>query len=421
MNEFDCIVLGAGLAGSGAAAALARLGWHVLLIEKRRGPQHKVCGEFLSPESQSSLQALGLHAAVATLEPSEMGEALLVGRAGARLRTTLPGTAWGVSRLALDEALIRGAERAGATLWLGATVLAAERAGDGWRVRLGASAGDEREVSARAVIGAFGRHAAAALRPAPDNGAGRRTSYVGVKCHYSGLRLPPEVQLYLFDGGYAGLSPVEDGRANLCLLASKQAFARAGGGARAMLDAVARWNGALATALAGGEPVEGSEVAVAPVDTGRPATPWQGFARVGDAATMIPPLCGDGMAMALRAAELCAPLAHDFLRGHTSLATLGSALPRRLARRLRQARTHGPHVPAPARHAAAGRRAPAGGRGGAGRGALLRQSDAQLTRLLPLPHHSKLYKLKISGYLRGEAAAAICGQLRLRNLLQFLK
>jgi flavin-dependent dehydrogenase len=35
---------------------------------------------------------------------------------------------------------------------------------------------------------------------------------------------------------------------------------------------------------------------------------------------MIPPLCGDGMAMALRSAELCAPLAHDFLRGHLSLA-----------------------------------------------------------------------------------------------------
>jgi flavin-dependent dehydrogenase len=35
---------------------------------------------------------------------------------------------------------------------------------------------------------------------------------------------------------------------------------------------------------------------------------------------MIPPLCGDGMAMALRSAELCAPLAHNFLQGQLSLA-----------------------------------------------------------------------------------------------------
>jgi flavin-dependent dehydrogenase len=124
----------------------------------------------------------------------------------------------------------------------------------------------------------------------------------------------------MFDGGYVGLSPVESGHANLCLLASKAAFGRAGDTARAMLEAAARWNPALAEALAGGEPIPESEVAVAPVDTGRPATPWEGFARVGDAATMIPPLCGDGMAMALRGAELCAPLAHDYLRGRSSLA-----------------------------------------------------------------------------------------------------
>jgi flavin-dependent dehydrogenase len=40
---------------------------------------------------------------------------------------------------------------------------------------------------------------------------------------------------------------------------------------------------------------------------------------------MIPPLCGDGMAMALRGAELCAPLAHDFLRGACSLDAWASA------------------------------------------------------------------------------------------------
>ena len=40
---------------------------------------------------------------------------------------------------------------------------------------------------------------------------------------------------------------------------------------------------------------------------------------------MIPPLCGDGMAMALRSAELCAPLVHNFLGGHLSLAAWEAA------------------------------------------------------------------------------------------------
>jgi flavin-dependent dehydrogenase len=34
---------------------------------------------------------------------------------------------------------------------------------------------------------------------------------------------------------------------------------------------------------------------------------------------MIPPLCGDGMSMALRSAALCVPLADRYLRGQSSL------------------------------------------------------------------------------------------------------
>ena len=44
---------------------------------------------------------------------------------------------------------------------------------------------------------------------------------------------------------------------------------------------------------------------------------------VGDAAASISPLCGDGMAMALRAGEILTPLAHRFLAGNmTSSAML---------------------------------------------------------------------------------------------------
>jgi flavin-dependent dehydrogenase len=34
---------------------------------------------------------------------------------------------------------------------------------------------------------------------------------------------------------------------------------------------------------------------------------------IGDAAELIAPLCGDGMAMAMRSAEICAPLVADYL------------------------------------------------------------------------------------------------------------
>ncbi len=101
----DVVIVGAGLAGSGLATVLSNLGWDVLLVERRQLPQHKVCGEFLSPESQASLHALGMYNSVAELAPSRMDQAVLVSRLGRSVQVALPGDAWGVSRFTLDAAL----------------------------------------------------------------------------------------------------------------------------------------------------------------------------------------------------------------------------------------------------------------------------------------------------------------------------
>jgi flavin-dependent dehydrogenase len=317
---YDIIIIGAGLAGSSLATVLSRQGWHVALLERRHLPQHKVCGEFLSPESQQSLRASGLYETVANLSPALMDHALLVTPAGVRLRVALPGHAWGVSRFALDEALLKAAAQAGAAVQTGVTVTDVHTSGQGCTVKARTARGEE-QFTARATVAACGRHPLAALRARSEQTQpDKRRSHVGVKCHYEGVAIPPQVELYLFPGGYAGLAPVEQGRVNLCLLATREAFAAAGGSVDTMLEAICYWNAALRRRLAGGHIVPDSRVAVAPVDTNRPAAPWEGMARVGDAVTMIPPLCGDGMAMALRSAELCAPLAHEFLSGQCSLA-----------------------------------------------------------------------------------------------------
>jgi flavin-dependent dehydrogenase len=320
----DIAIIGAGLAGSGLAAALAERGWGVLLLERRQQPQHKVCGEFLSPESQGSLRALELYSTVAALDPSPMTRARLISPLGLRLSIELPGTAWGVSRFALDAALAGAAERAGACVQLGATATAIESRDSLELITVRDAHGQLAMLRARAIVLACGRNPLPGLRP--DVGVKRaRPTYVGVKCHYGGLALPPEVRLYLFGGGYAGLAPIEDGRANLCMLVPRAAFAQAGSSVPAMIAAAMRANPALGRDLRGGHPLPGSEVAVAPVDTGQAGIPWDRFARLGDAAVMIPPLCGDGMAMALRGAELCAPLAHEFLRGDRTLASWEAA------------------------------------------------------------------------------------------------
>lgn len=317
----DVVVVGAGPAGSTLAVALARKGWDVLLIEREAFPRHKVCGEFLSPDAQDTLHQLGLLRHLTTLAPVPLTHANLITPAGTALRTALPGQAWGLSRYAMDAALAAAARRQGATLWTGTTVTAWQARGNYYDVQL-RGAGQAATITARAVIVACGRHSLAGLPP--RTAASKRLSgwrrCVGVKGHYTGIKMPPQVELFLFAGGYVGINPIEGERANVCMLIDYQGFVRAGKSVAGVIAAVARWNGAFGRRLNGARPVPGTASAVAPVDTERCAAAWAGLPCLGDTAAMIPPLCGDGIAMALRSAMLCAPLADAFMRGRLTLA-----------------------------------------------------------------------------------------------------
>ena len=169
-------------------------------------------------------------------------------------------------------------------------------------------------INPRVLIAACGRHTASGLPPQATSRRRARQG-IGLKAHFSGLAAPATVELYFFPGGYVGVGPVEEGLVNVCLLASYAAFAGQTRRVPEMLAAVARWNPAFERRLRGGLLLPETALAVAPVDTFRRAAPWAGIPCVGDTAAMIPPLCGDGMAMALRSAEICAPLADAYLAG----------------------------------------------------------------------------------------------------------
>ncbi len=313
----DVIIIGAGPAGSSLAAVLAKSGWDIVLVERHQFPRHKVCGEFLSPEAQTSLRSMGLYQAAKNLSPVVIAEAKLVSPAGLSLPIALPGQAWGVSRFALDTALASAAEQNSAELLTGHTATAVTQRNKGYEVAL-RSRGKSLVIQARAVIAACGRYSRPGLPP--RSAPGQRQADVGLKCHFEGVSMPAQVELFFFPGGYVGLNPVENGRVNICLLVSQSVLARSGKNIRAVLEEVSRRQPALARRLSEGRAIPETDMAVAPVDTIRPALPWDGMACLGDTAVMIPPLCGDGMAIALRSAEFCAPMVDDFLHGRLSLA-----------------------------------------------------------------------------------------------------
>jgi flavin-dependent dehydrogenase len=314
----DAAVLGAGLAGSSLAKALADKGWETLLLDRHSFPRHKVCGEFLSPESQSTLHALGINESLAGLGHCEIERIRIIFENGAEMELSLAGKAWGLSRYALDSALHLAAVQAGANLQTGATVTAVHKSDRGYIIHA-KQGGEACSFEARAVIAAMGASQRSGL-PGNRSSASIKSSYLGVKSHFRGIAMEPVIELYFFRGGYLGLCPIEGGMVNASALLQRETAVNEGKTILAIIYGVARRNPRLHEKLTHAEPVIGSQAAVAPVYIKRKPQAWDELPLLGDAAAMIPPLCGDGMSMALRSAAMCAPLADSYLRGSLSQA-----------------------------------------------------------------------------------------------------
>ena len=315
---YDAIVIGGGLAGCSTAVQLARHEHRVLLLEESTYPRHKLCGEFLSPEAQSSLEGLGVLSAVQAAGAAPMTGARLTGPGGTATEHALPGTALGLSRFRLDELLYRQACRAGAEGRTGTRATAVHGSLDeGFTVEAGGDA-----VEGRLVIGAYGRRGVldrTLERPFLQE----HSPYVAFKAHFAGAPAPSSpgaIEIHAADGGYCGVGPVENERVNVCWIGRTDALTDAGGTPDAMLDRLRQQNAALDERLRPLSRVSDRFEAVSQV----PLMPKSRFAgdvcMVGDSAGMIAPLCGDGMAMALDAADLLVPLADAFLSGNRSAA-----------------------------------------------------------------------------------------------------
>ncbi|TAJ24135.1 MAG: hypothetical protein EPO68_01960 [Planctomycetota bacterium] len=207
-------VVGGGPAGAAAALAALAEGARVTIEEKSVFPRHKVCGEFLSPEIAPILDELGLGGLLAASHAARITRAALhIG--GREKRFRLPETAYGLSRSSLDRLLFEAAQRRGA-------------APNAPRARLGApgAAAPEPDFGrCSAVVIARGRRA--------GSGAGARsgTRIFGFKAHHVGAAARASddaVELYFFEGGYCGVSPIENGAINVCGLAP-EALLRARG------------------------------------------------------------------------------------------------------------------------------------------------------------------------------------------------
>jgi flavin-dependent dehydrogenase len=307
---YDVIIVGAGLAGCSAAIQLADRGWKVLLLEQQRYPIHKLCGEFLSVEVIASFAQLGILEAVRQVGAHPIRRTLLTSPLGATFEHELPGVALGLSRYQLDLMLFERAITVGAVCQDGTVVRGI--AGDlttGFRV-----ATSQGNFTSRMVLAAYGKRSP--LDTQFDRPFARHKSpWVAFKVHCHGLAMPGVIELHGFAGGYCGLSMIETGAVNLCWIGHEKILR--GSVDRNLPDALFS-NPLLHDRLQNlhCEPV--GRKRLSQISFARKGNFDGDICMIGDTAGMITPLCGDGMAMALRTAEIVVPLASDYLEGTCS-------------------------------------------------------------------------------------------------------
>ena len=305
----EILVAGGGPAGSTAALMLAREGREVLVVEKRREKQAKVCGEFVSAEGVAVLRRLGVLEALLASGAVPISRTRVHAVSGESFDSPLPESGGhgglGVSRRLLDETLLAFAERAGARILRGARLSGLSFEETRWRARILVD-GSFISASAPRILGPDGRNSQVAAFTGV--GGSFASPGIGLQVHLRRRIAPPDrVELLLLREGYAGWAPVESDR--WCLGALLPASAAPENPHRRLLSSLAG-HPAISMLLDDPECLL-DHTAAFPVRIGwRGETP-PGVFLLGDAAGFLDPFSGQGIALALLGGEACAFAALD--------------------------------------------------------------------------------------------------------------
>ncbi len=322
-GEYDVLVVGAGPSGASAAYWLATLGHRVLVIDKKRFPREKTCGDGLTPRAVRQLHDMGLADHLAEFQRFDGLRSIAHGitlELPWPEHPDFPPYGYVVRRSELDDMVAQRAVKAGATLWSATEAIEplVEGGSPGAPVIAGAvvrnkDTGATQSVRARYVIVADGANS----RFGRALGTARNRTYplgMAIRGYFtSPLHDDPWIESHLDirdrDGnhlpGYGWIFPVGDGTVNVGvgLLSTFTGWKNVN--TSHLMDAFCatapeRWG--ISPETATGAPTGGK------LPTGGSVTPRVGPSPLvsGDAAGSVNPFNGEGISLAYETGRLAA-------------------------------------------------------------------------------------------------------------------
>jgi geranylgeranyl reductase family protein len=302
------VVVGAGPAGAATAMFAARAGLDVLLVDRRRFPRDKFCGDAIARKSLSVLRELGIDDMGNALhEP--VSRAVLTSPRGHRVEVDLssreePAPHMVCRREIFDDVLVRAA-RSRVDVWEDTAVTDVLRESDSVRGVVCRRDGTSTEVRADVVVGADGFDSVVARRLGHYHHDARW--FVATRGYYRGLDVPPNtVEVHFVKEtlpGFLWMFPTGDGVTNVGLGLVHGDLKRRRMGLRDVHEAVLalpRFRSRFAVTERIGE-VHGWNL---PTPDFSRVLAGDGFLLAGDAAGLVDPFSGEGIGNALVSARI---------------------------------------------------------------------------------------------------------------------
>ena len=303
MKSKSITIIGGGLAGLTAAIHLSKIGFSVTVIEKNTYPKHKVCGEYISNEVIPYLQNLGLD--INDLKPQYISKFEFSTAKGTSIKINLSLGGFGLSRFSLDEYLYKKAIENGCKV-IHEKVEKILFENDNFTV----TTSENLIFKSQILIGAFGKRSNIDY-DLNRNFILKESPWLAVKAHYTGDFPNDYVGLYNFNGGYCGVSKIENNKINICYLADYKTFKKYKN-IEEYQKAVLYQNPNLKRILQNVKLIYDKPLTISQISFEEKKVVENHILMIGDTAGLINPLCGNGMAMAIHSAKIVSELIEKF-------------------------------------------------------------------------------------------------------------
>ncbi|MFC6268093.1 NAD(P)/FAD-dependent oxidoreductase [Frigoriflavimonas asaccharolytica] len=293
--DAQIIIIGGGLAGLTSAIHLSKLGFSVIVVEKNSYPKHKVCGEYISNEVLPYFSWLNLD--IESLKPTHITDFHFSSESGKMIKTKLPLGGFGISRYTLDFELYKKALSQNCKI-LQEQANEVHFKDEIFEVQLS----NGKLLKSKIVLGSFGKRSNLDVE-LKRNFITKKSPWLGVKAHYKGNFADDLVGLHNFQGGYCGVSKVENDRINICYLTDYKSFKKYKNIDEFQQKLLSK-NPYLKEILENSEIIFERPLTISQICFDEKENVENHILMIGDTAGLIHPLCGNGMAMAIHSAKL---------------------------------------------------------------------------------------------------------------------